>query len=1300
LNATAPAPANQSVIRSIIDGARMRENTHEAGPWTKAKMGSNGALFPTKSAPEMAFSIPEDTACYEPIPYTVKYFDQGIQLPSNFVCRNNPQTQWKIPLVIEDAIRPCVIPLYDKFMLYPKSGIEMSSEELRAYKYHNKNGNYNNFTRRCDEFWKSSLESGIRMPPGFFQKNEKQIKDETARMILEDDHLQLQVQFKKLYPDDQPTEFSQDEVRVSKWKNGLIKQSRDDDDLMDVDMEETIVGDRRQSIHPRKSMMPRKSILSRKSVVPVEVSDAEVPAPIPKSAENRVKFNFAEPAKNTGCIRKSIVKRKVEEDGGGISSKTTNNSETPPRSHFAQPKFNDNNFVKPQIPIAPIKNPGIFEDDAVDTKTNMGFDQNETCNTQQFNFFLKAQSVSTPVASKKPQRLCPDFAAIRSPSPEPHASPNVSPKPPTADSPIEQTNCQPSSSQQKQLSTIYETTENTQSTKSSVDSPENEDQSTLKKSMASAVKLKPITELSFKFFEDKTETVPNILFKSVHEISASVPSRFNEIPEKSIAKVQESFKLPEVSFMPEVSFTNPQASKVNFDILEDNMGESENVKHVQIVPVKSRLLQEIPVIPEKIEDSMSSIYASDDLTVQQMQMKLQKEREAAGDFKLVLDEMELKEKSIKPSEDQFKFNMVEEKSLNISASQNNQECENSKLQEAPKSCAFPFEIFEDRTETQARALLINQNNIDEFGGISFHTSRKENFFQPIPQASDSFNLLDDEKTETGRKISDEFYELTKTPVRASWKPTTVVLKQNSLKFDDEPGPVFQIENAMHISNFEKSDTFPSISTSIPNIKQEKSLNIDASIKAIADESVEPKVQQLEPNFHNLSISLRETELPSLSPPKFEPVEFKVPEIPFKKPEKKKQVTVVEEMNEEPVIDDDLSRSIYVQRPVILPETPEKWEEIADDFQQSFIEQENCYQHSMTECDYDEKDMREMMDAEGNNPFSSKLRQMMLEKCNFIDYLENHIEDCLMLHKIKPLARGDTITCGKNLNQNFIVEKLIGKGSYGSIFKGRCAETAELYALKQERPANLWEYYINCELFSRLKHKDMLPAFMRIEFALIANNASVFVSKFSPYGSLIDVCNKVKARTNRNVDEYVAMTLTTHILSIIDHLHSCKIIHADCKPDNFLLMEDVVFGSNVPPLQLIDFGVAIDMDWYEEDDNFKYVVNTENFTCTEMMENRPWTYQTDLFGVAGTAHVLLMGKYMDVKKRGMQYEISSRLPRYFNRDVWDNFFLSLLNIKSGRELPNLQELKNTFNETLLEKEKFVCNKIDEFNNALK
>lgn len=70
---------------------------------------------------------------------------------------------------------------------------------------------------------------------------------------------------------------------------------------------------------------------------------------------------------------------------------------------------------------------------------------------------------------------------------------------------------------------------------------------------------------------------------------------------------------------------------------------------------------------------------------------------------------------------------------------------------------------------------------------------------------------------------------------------------------------------------------------------------------------------------------------------------------------------------------------------------------------------------------------------------------------------------------------------------------------------------------------------------------------------IANNASLLVSELSPYGSILDVCNKIKAKSTKNCPPSVVMILAAQMLSIVDHLHACSIIHADIKPDNWLLM---------------------------------------------------------------------------------------------------------------------------------------------------
>lgn len=138
---------------------------------------------------------------------------------------------------------------------------------------------------------------------------------------------------------------------------------------------------------------------------------------------------------------------------------------------------------------------------------------------------------------------------------------------------------------------------------------------------------------------------------------------------------------------------------------------------------------------------------------------------------------------------------------------------------------------------------------------------------------------------------------------------------------------------------------------------------------------------------------------------------------------------------------------------------------------------------------------------------------------------------------------------------------------------------------------------------------------------------------------------------------------------------------------------------VPALQLIDFGDAIDMDCYGPKDVFTIPVTTENFICCEMQEGKPWTYQTDLFGLAGTSHVMLFGKYMQVEKRIVNWNITTRFPRYFNKIVWDHFFTTLLNVPDCDSMPNLQELKVKFLEVLDEKEKIVRSKINEFNCAL-
>lgn len=101
----------------------------------------------------------------------------------------------------------------------------------------------------------------------------------------------------------------------------------------------------------------------------------------------------------------------------------------------------------------------------------------------------------------------------------------------------------------------------------------------------------------------------------------------------------------------------------------------------------------------------------------------------------------------------------------------------------------------------------------------------------------------------------------------------------------------------------------------------------------------------------------------------------------------------------------------------------------------------------------------------------------------------------------------------------------------------------------------------------------------------------------------------------------------------------------------------------------------------------------------MREGKPWTYQVDLYGVAGVTHAMLFGKYMDVEKKFMSWQIKHKLPRYMNRTLWENFFATLLNTRSCKEMPNLQNLRKEMVEEMMEHEKICNDKITEFNHSL-
>lgn len=146
---------------------------------------------------------------------------------------------------------------------------------------------------------------------------------------------------------------------------------------------------------------------------------------------------------------------------------------------------------------------------------------------------------------------------------------------------------------------------------------------------------------------------------------------------------------------------------------------------------------------------------------------------------------------------------------------------------------------------------------------------------------------------------------------------------------------------------------------------------------------------------------------------------------------------------------------------------------------SFFETENNDELLQQRLDKAMKTIDEHFKKPHIDPFSSELCKALLVKADFPsrEHSEFYILSNALLSK---LTNTRTVPIG---DTRFNVEKEIGRGAYGNVYRGTNANTGDVVALKFQKPPNTWELYICTEVAQRIKDPNLVS---QILFFLFTN----------------------------------------------------------------------------------------------------------------------------------------------------------------------------------------------------------------------
>ncbi len=211
--------------------------------------------------------------------------------------------------------------------------------------------------------------------------------------------------------------------------------------------------------------------------------------------------------------------------------------------------------------------------------------------------------------------------------------------------------------------------------------------------------------------------------------------------------------------------------------------------------------------------------------------------------------------------------------------------------------------------------------------------------------------------------------------------------------------------------------------------------------------------------------------------------------------------------------------------------------------------------------------------------------------------------------------------GEVLGQNYLLEKEIGRGGFGVVFKARHIDIDRVvaikvllatYALKDPRAKDRFKR--EATIAASLDYPNSLRIF---DYGETEEGVFYIVMEFVQGKDLGKVLE-----TERTVTVPRAVHIIRQVLHSLMEAHARGIVHRDIKPDNVMI---VPLAFDADYVKVMDFGIAKMVDSGEEITQHGITLGTPRYMPIEQLKGQKLGPPTDLYAAGLVLYEMLVGR---------------------------------------------------------------------------